>query len=119
MSINESSTSKKIPIAHKATQYQQRRFFTIVGILFIISLFFIDVNLQAISAGIERLPGILREVTSLSFENFGAMLSAMLTTLVIAFLAVLISFSISFCISFLVANNTTPNKFVGVFSVIF
>ncbi|MFZ4452674.1 PhnE/PtxC family ABC transporter permease [Salibacterium aidingense] len=106
---------KKIPIAHKSTQKQQRRFFSIVGILFVVSLVLIDINYQAIQEGINRLPVLLSELTSISFENFPLMLSQMLTTLVIAFLAVLLSFCISFFISFLVANNTTPNKFVGIF----
>ena len=36
-------SSKKIPIAHKQTQRQQRIFFTTVFMMFIVSLFFIEV----------------------------------------------------------------------------
>lgn len=108
-------SSKKIPIAHKQTQRQQRIFFTTVFIMFIVSLFFIKVDMRAISKGIERIPTILKEVTQISFASFGDLMAGMLTTIVIAFLAVLISLVISFFLSFLAANNTAPNKFVGMF----
>ncbi len=108
-------SSKKIPIAHKQTQRQQRIFFTTVFMMFIVSLFFIEVDMRAISKGIERVPTILKEVTQISFVSFGDLMTGMLTTIVIAFLAVLISLVIAFFLSFLAANNTTPNKFVGMF----
>lgn len=109
------NTRKKIKIAHKATQRQQRLFFGIVSVLFIVSLFLIEIDYQGVVKGLERTPAIISEMTQISFEQFGTLLSGMLSTLVIALLAVTISFIVSFFLSFLVANNTTPNKYVGIF----
>jgi phosphonate transport system permease protein len=106
---------KKINIAHKATQRQQRIFFGTVLGLFIASLLFIEVDFRGVLQGLDRIPAVIEELMQISFENVGTLLLGMLTTLVIAFLAVLISLIISFPISFLVANNVTPNKYVGIF----
>ncbi|MFS0644106.1 PhnE/PtxC family ABC transporter permease [Siminovitchia sp. 179-K 8D1 HS] len=108
-------SKKKISIAHKQTQRQQRIFFISILILFVISLSFIKVDFQAVSKGMERIPAILSEMTQLSLSNLSDLMAAMLTTIVIAFLAVLFSLVVSFFLSFLAANNTTPNKALGMF----
>ncbi len=107
------SRREKISIGHKRTQRQQRIFFFSVLILFIFSIVMIDIDGSAIAKGMERLPVILASLTQISFEHFLEMLAGMVTTVVIAFLAVLFSFVISFFLAFLVANNTTPNRYLG------
>jgi len=104
---------KKIRIVHKETQRHQNIFFGAVAVLFILALFFIEVDYNGILQGFDRLPSVIKELSQISFENFGTLAFGMLTTLTIAFLAVLISLIISFPISFIVAYNVTPNKFIG------
>lgn len=108
-------SKKRIPIAHKPTQRQQRAFFSTVGLLFLISIYFIDIDFQAIPKGMERIPAIVEGITQISLENFFELLDGMLTTVIIAFLAIVFSFILAFFLSFLVANNTTPNKHLGNF----
>ena len=56
-------SKKRIPIAHKETKRQQRIFFSVTGLLFMIAIYFIDIDFQTVSKGMERVPIVAEKLT--------------------------------------------------------
>ncbi|PZD97124.1 ABC transporter permease [Paenibacillus sambharensis] len=104
---------RKIPIAHKATQRQQRMLGISSLLLLGISLYCADLDMKQIAAGMERLPAIGRQLAQLSFTNGGELLRELVTSIVVAFLSVILGVVAALFLAFLVAANTTPNRLFG------
>lgn len=101
---------KKIPIGHAKTRRQQQLFFSISGVLFLISLWQVGIDRAQFFQGLERLPHTLQAMTKISFASLPLFLSEMLASLVTAFLAIVIGVVGAIALSFLIARNVAPSK---------
>ncbi|AFC30805.1 binding-protein-dependent transport systems inner membrane component [Paenibacillus mucilaginosus 3016] len=104
---------RKIPIAHKATQRQQRMLGIVSLLLLGISLYFAELDVKQLAAGLDRLPAIGKQLAQLSFANAGELLRELVTSIIVAFLSVIFSVAAALFLAFLVAENTAPNRLVG------
>ncbi|MDQ0859860.1 ABC transporter permease [Bacillus sp. V2I10] len=104
---------KRIPIAHKQTQRQQRIFFSTVIVLFLFCLTQLDISIIQFQDGLSRIPTVLSQMAQISFVNFAELSREMIVSLVVAFLSLVFGVVISVVLAFIAARNMTPNRYIG------
>ena len=103
-------SNKKIPIAHKPTRRKQQLFFLGMLVLFIPCLFYLNLSFPQFTKGLERIPGIARQLLQISLNELPELLTELLTSVVVAFLCVVISVFFALFLGFMMAENTAPSK---------
>lgn len=103
----------KIAIAHKSTARKQKLFFLGMIVLFIPCMLYLDLSYTQFLDGVHRIPNILSKFMEISFDELPMLLAELLTSVVVAFLCVVISVIISLLLAFVMADNTSPNRFVS------
>lgn len=106
-------SGKKIKIAHRKTQVQNRLFFASAAVLFLVCIGFLDLSWEQFRSGLSSIPNIGSKVMTISFDALPELTDGMLTSIIIAFLTVVISVVISILLAFLIAENITPVKWAG------
>jgi phosphonate transport system permease protein len=104
---------KRIPVAHRQTQRQQRIFFSSVAVLFLLCLTQLDLSISQFQDGIARIPDVASQMFQISFANFGELVREMIVSLIVAFLSLVFGVVISVILAFIAARNMTPNRYLG------
>ena len=78
--------------------------------LFFLSLFMIDLPLEAFISRLERLPQVLRLFMSLELSIFNEAVAQLVISVAMALAALLLGGILSLFLSFLAAENTAPNR---------
>lgn len=108
-----SKRKRKIPIAHAKTKQQQQLFFGTSALLFLISLFAVEIDWRQFIIGIEKLPTTMSNMMQISTAMLPEYISEMLASLIVAFLALVLGVVASIMTSFLVARNIAPSLWLS------